>query len=134
MFLTRKAYDAALAAEYEKGVIAGERMVTIMREQLSTMTRALDASIAREGERAQDVAKFAAAATFAPTPPVRMPQLLARPPQEDFRRRLEESDPFSEVPIGDPRGSFKEASEASLLPGLDDALRAALGSDVDGRQ
>lgn len=131
MFLSRRAYDSALTLAYERGLAAGERTLAVFREQLSVAHRQLDASIAREGERAQDVARFAAASAFPSAPPAGQTRSLGPQPQANLRRRLEEMDPFAEVPIGDPRGSFKEAADAMVMPpDLGDALRRTLGDEV----
>lgn len=134
MFLTRRSYDAALADAYARGLAAGERTIAVLQEQLRAQARATEAASARAESRADDMARIAAAAAFTPSASPPGPTKSTPPVESRLRSRLEGMDPFAEVPIGDPIGTYTSPAEADLLPGLSDALARELNGEARGDQ
>lgn len=112
---------------YSKQVAAAyERTIAILHEQLSSLQRQLDLSIAREAEARRDHAQMAAAVAFPPPP--RFPSRETPRPRTPLPRH---ATPWDELPLGDPAGSFT-ADEASLLTADETAaLQRALGGETD---
>lgn len=103
-------------------VAAYERTVAILHEQLADCRKERDAAIAREQDAHAQLMQIVTAQAFAPhtsAPPIGNSV-------RNMRRGAEESDPFREVPFGDPMASFKTEGEASLMS---DELLRALGTE-----
>lgn len=111
---------------YSKQVAAAyERTIAILHEQLSSLQRQLDLSIAREAEARRDHAQMAAAVAFPPPP-----RFSSRETPRVRTPIPRNSTPWEELPLGDPNGSFGSADEASLLNEDETAaLQRALGAE-----
>lgn len=114
------------AVKHGPVVAAYERAIAILHEQLADCRKERDAAIAREQDAHAQLMQIMTAQQFSP---VIQPAL--KPPYEtsvrNMRRGAEESDPFREVPFGDPMASFKSPEEADLMGDLGADLQRALG-------
>lgn len=111
------------------GVVAAyERAIAILHEQLADTRKERDRALAREAEAMERLVTIATAHTFAPT----VPRAPEQSPVRNVRRGAEESDPFREVPFGDPMAMFKSPEDAALVDS--DGLLRALGTDADNQQ